>query len=202
MGIRVLIDGAHALGQITLDLSDIRGMKHAEDGAICFSPDYFVANCHKWLSSARGAAILVVRPDRQGEMRPPVTSWGQGQGFSSAFAWDGCRDYAPYLATQTAIALQRAFTPARVESHMSSMLREAVDLLCRAWASTPFVSPNLWPPGMALVQAPCGGPLPSAGKGEPADAKWLQGTNTACWDSAVAFAPNITSPRYCHAHLD
>lgn len=44
-GVISLIDGAHAIGQVSLDLKSI-------------DPDYYVSNCHKWLCSARGAAIL------------------------------------------------------------------------------------------------------------------------------------------------
>jgi selenocysteine lyase/cysteine desulfurase len=59
----VLIDGAHALGMLPLDLRQL--------GA-----DYFVANCHKWLSGPRGSAMLHVQPKHQRHVHPVIVSHG------------------------------------------------------------------------------------------------------------------------------
>jgi hypothetical protein len=72
----VLIDGAHALGQLPVNLAAL-------------APDYFVSNCHKWLGGARGSALLWVRRGLQAGVRPLVVSHGSGCGFLSDFIWDG-----------------------------------------------------------------------------------------------------------------
>ncbi len=104
MGTRVLIDGAHAPGQLELDLEQI--------GA-----SWYVGNAHKWLAAAKGSALLHVAAQRQGEIEPLTISHGSDHHiagytpFEDAFAWTGTRDPAPWLAIPAALATLDSLHP-------------------------------------------------------------------------------------------
>ncbi len=98
-GILSIVDGAHAPGQIDLDLKEI--------GA-----DIYAGACHKWLCAPKGAGFLYVRGQIQDWLDPLVVSWGyeSEQPGSSQFVdyheWQGTRDLAAFLSVPAAIDFQ------------------------------------------------------------------------------------------------
>lgn len=89
-GILTVIDGAHAPGQIPLDLTTL--------GA-----DFYAANCHKWLCAPKGSGFLHAQRAAQSLLQPLVVSWGWRKGFLEELEWQGTRDPAAFLATPAAI---------------------------------------------------------------------------------------------------
>lgn len=88
-GINVILDAAHGIGMIPLDLDGI--------GA-----SYTTSNCHKWLCSPKGVAFLHVRKDLQENIRPLVISHGMSfplngtTRFRNEFDWTGTRDVSAW----------------------------------------------------------------------------------------------------------
>ena len=98
-GILSIIDGAHALGQIPVNIPEI--------GA-----DIYTAACHKWMMAPKGASFLYAHPDVQSWLDPLVISWGydsefpSGSQFIDYHEWQGTRDIAPFLSVPAAIEFQ------------------------------------------------------------------------------------------------
>jgi isopenicillin-N epimerase len=95
-GVLSIVDGAHAPGQLPLDLDRL--------GA-----DIYAGNCHKWLSAPKGAGFLWARPEHQDWIDPLVVSWGYDEGFAKRHGWQGTRDPAAALAVPAAIEAHRSF---------------------------------------------------------------------------------------------
>jgi isopenicillin-N epimerase len=98
-GILTIVDGAHAPGQVPLNLTKL--------GA-----DIYTGACHKWLCAPKGAAFLYARPEVQPWLEPLVVSWGweaEKPGpsrFVDWHEWQGTRDLAAYLTVPAAICFQ------------------------------------------------------------------------------------------------
>jgi len=97
-GALAVIDGAHAPGQVPVDLAAL--------GA-----DVYAGNCHKWLCAPKGAGFLWARPELQAEIDPLVISWGyrEDADFGERHGWQGTRDPAAYLAVPKAIEVHATF---------------------------------------------------------------------------------------------
>lgn len=99
-GIVTILDGAHGPGALPLDLDDLQ-------------PAYYTANCHKWLCTPKGAAILYVRPELQEGFRPlaisnyaeaPAGTKGRSR-YNIEFDYTGTDDYTARLTVADAIDL-------------------------------------------------------------------------------------------------
>jgi isopenicillin-N epimerase len=116
-GILTVIDGAHAPGQVDLDLDAI--------GA-----DFYTGNCHKWLCAPKGAALLYARPEHQARLAPLVVSWGyesqapSGSTFQDYFGWTGTSDPSAYLSVPAAIAFLREHNWPAVQAASHAHLRD------------------------------------------------------------------------------
>ena len=118
VGIITLVDGAHAPGQVPLDLRNL--------GA-----DFYVGNCHKWMMAPKGSAFVYAQPDRQSLLEPLVVSWGwqsETPGpsrFIDEQEYQGTRDIAAYLAVPAAIQFMEAHNWPAVRRDCHELVRYA-----------------------------------------------------------------------------
>ncbi len=124
-GILTVVDGAHAPGQIPLDLPAI--------GA-----DFYVGDSHKWMLGPKGSAFLYTRREAQHLVEPLVVSWGWGENLSISagssyldyLEWWGTKDPAAYLAVPAAIQFQDQNDWPAVRRSCHELARQALQRVC------------------------------------------------------------------------
>lgn len=133
-GIVSIIDGAHAPGQIALDLPGL--------GA-----DIYVGACHKWLCAPKGAAFLYACQHVQALLEPLVVSWGYdcptydtGYPFINHHEWQGTRDVAAFLTVPAAIAFQAQHDWDRIRADCRALAAETRNRL-NALTGLPAICP-------------------------------------------------------------
>ena len=105
-GIQVVIDGAHAPGQIELDISAL-------------GPTYYAGNNHKWLCAPKATGFLVAH----GPALPLVTSHGASPDYGPAnrlhaeLDWAGTADPTAHLCVPAAIAAVADWPATRARNH-------------------------------------------------------------------------------------
>ncbi len=96
LGIPVFVDGAHAPGQVPLDLTTL-------------DADYYTGACHKWMMTPKGSSFLYVKKEKQAAIDPLVISWGykalfpSDSSFLDYHQFNGTRDFSAFLTIPAAI---------------------------------------------------------------------------------------------------
>jgi isopenicillin-N epimerase len=131
-GILTIIDGAHAPGQIDLDIEAI-------------DPDIYIGNCHKWLMAPKGTGFLYVKPDFEHLIEPLVVSWGwgaskqvNGMDLSEIFTWIGTHDPAANLSVPVAIDYQYQNKWGEVRKECHKLAIYAQEIICRLTTLDPI----------------------------------------------------------------
>ncbi|KAL3455272.1 aminotransferase family protein [Aspergillus heterothallicus] len=212
-GILSLIDGAHGVGQIPLDLGELQ-------------PDFLASNCHKWLFVPRGCCVLYVPKCNQHLMRTTLpTSWGyippadgaetspsimqsddpNKTAFESLFEFVATSDDTPYFCVPAAIDFREKVCGGeeKIYAYLESLARDAADIVASALGTEVMEEPNLAPGeqsqlrrcGMSTVRLPIatrqelaaskeGTVLIKANEGGAA-VKWFQSTLTEKYSTFV-----------------
>ena len=127
-GILTVIDGAHAPGQIDVDLDAL--------GA-----DFYTGNCHKWLCAPKGSAFFHARPEHHERLQPPTISWGMMDDAANdactgttplerRMQWQGTRDLTAWLSVPAALQFQAARDWPAVRARCHAMAVAAMHVMC------------------------------------------------------------------------
>ena len=149
-GIITIVDGAHAPGQIDLNLRE-------------FGADFYSGNLHKWLMTPKGSAFLYARKEVQHLVEPLIVSWGwesEKPGpskFIDEQEWTGTRDIAAFLSVTAATQFQREHDWPVVRNECHELVRYAREQVCTLTGLPPLTpdDPAWFAQMSALPLPPC-----------------------------------------------
>jgi isopenicillin-N epimerase len=139
-GLQVVVDGAHALAMLDVDLSAL--------GA-----DVWVGNLHKWLCAPRTSAVMAVAPQHRAGLKPLVPSHGFGWGLQPSFDWTGTFDPAPMLASEAALAFHDELGWDQVRERQRSLARDGAAVVAEALGTEVVVADD-FAAAMRVVRLP------------------------------------------------
>ena len=130
-GIMTFVDGAHAPGQIALDLQN--------------SPfDFYTGACHKWMMTPKGSSYFYARKEQQLMVDPLVISWGYKALFPSSSKFldyhqtNGTRDYSAFLTIPSAITFMKKHNWVKVAVDCRVLVKENATYFCKLLSTCPL----------------------------------------------------------------
>lgn len=130
-GILTFIDGAHAPGQLDVDLQKL-------------DVDMYTGACHKWMMTPKGSSFLYVRKEQQQWLDPLVVSWGYNAQFPSHSQFldyhqmQGTRDFSAFLTIPDAINFMDENKWNEVQKQYRQMTQQNAPEFCRLLNTTPI----------------------------------------------------------------
>ncbi len=148
-GLPTCVDGAHATAHVPLKLDDL-------------DCDFYMANCHKWLSATLGTGFLYAHPRVQSQVEPLIKSWGLllpevPRRWDEEFTWSGTRDPSIYLSIPAAIDFMEEIGLAAFRQRAYWLADQAKQMLMERFGTKPLGRGDYqWYGTMAHVPLPLG----------------------------------------------
>ncbi len=142
-GILTVIDGAHAPGQIPVDLETLQA-------------DFYAGNCHKWMCAPKGSGFLYARAEHHHMVEPLIVSWEwQDESvFVRVNQSQGTRDIAAFLAVPAAIEFMRANDWNAVRTRCHDLADEILQRVTGGYGLEPVSANADWFAQMVSVPLP------------------------------------------------
>ena len=129
--IPVFVDGAHAPGQVPIDLSKMQ-------------VDFYTGACHKWMMTPKGSSFLYVHKKWQPKIKPLIVSWGYKALFpsdSEFIDWhqmNGSRDYTAFLTIPAAINFMQKNNWDKVAADCRQLVYDNAQPFCQLLKTEPL----------------------------------------------------------------
>jgi isopenicillin-N epimerase len=119
-GILTHVDGAHAIGQIPLDLRDV-------------GCDFYATSPHKWLMAPKGTGTLFIREERQRNLWVNIATanWNNYDLNAYRFSWLGTSNLSVMVGLKAALDFFDTVGPARIYRRAHQLASEVRDRLLR-----------------------------------------------------------------------
>jgi isopenicillin-N epimerase len=141
-----VVDGAHAAGQVPLDLRAL-------------GVDFYSANCHKWMMSPKGAGFLYARREMQHLLEPLIGGRRKGPHQDSCLVaehqYQGTRDVASFLSVPVAIQFMQDHNWSHVRNACHELVRYARQAVAELTGVAPIVPDSeTWYAQMGVLPIP------------------------------------------------
>lgn len=142
----VMVDGAHAIGQIELNLVDL-------------DCDYYISNLHKWFLAPRGCSFLYLKDRKKLEknLQPNYISHGYDKDLNYNFYRRGTADKSSFFCIRQCVKFYEETLGglSTIQSYANKILQQAVDMCVQAWDTSELgLTKELKAPYMRLVELP------------------------------------------------
>lgn len=130
-GLLTFIDGAHAPGQLPLDLKEL-------------DADFYTGACHKWMMTPKGSSFLFAKRERQSMLEPLVVSWGYKSDHPSHSSYldyhqtQGTRDFSAFLCIPAALAFMESNNWNQVSAACRALVLENAPRFFELLGATPL----------------------------------------------------------------
>lgn len=143
----IIVDGAHAFGQVAFDLNNIQS-------------DFYVFNLHKWFLCPYGCGLMYSRDAQAFEsnsFQPNYISYGYRKGAYLNFKQRASEDLTSWFVVDECIRVYENDLGglASIQNYCSKMCDRAADMLAKKWNTQTFALPPLMQaPLMRLIKLP------------------------------------------------
>jgi isopenicillin-N epimerase len=130
-GIFTFVDGAHAPGQIPVDIKAL-------------DADMYTGACHKWMMTPKGCSFLYVKKELQQQLDPLIISWGYEALFPSESQFldyhqmNGTRDFSAFLTVPDAINFMYENDWDRVSENCRKLVKANAPEICKILNTAPI----------------------------------------------------------------
>lgn len=134
-GLLTFVDGAHAPGQVPLDLETLQA-------------DIYTGACHKWMLAPKGCSFLYVKKELQSQFDPLVISWGYDSAFPSDSLFQdyhqnqGTRDFSAFLTVPAALRFMKDHDWEKVAADCRKLVQDNSLRFCRLLKTHPLAPVN------------------------------------------------------------